>query len=76
MLISSLFLAFTPKMGCSTSVLVILPMLLRDHLVDCALGDLDKAFQVGGGEASQIRGRVAREQLGKEYACVVDERVD
>jgi hypothetical protein len=72
--------AFTAAIGCSTSVVVIPTMLPP---VFCAsicfnreLSDVDIAFQIGGRERLEVLRRIGSERLRKEYARIIDERVD
>ncbi len=49
---------------------------LRQHLLDHALGDENKAFNVDGKERAQVIDRVIGKMLREIDAGVVDERVD
>jgi hypothetical protein len=71
--------AFTPAIGCcqgSCDAHNASAGFLSDHPLYRELVDEDEAFEIGGGESSEILARVARERLGDEDACVVHEHVD
>ena len=46
--------------------------LLREHLLNSELGNVDEAFQVNGGESLKVLGRVVGKRLGEEYTRVID----
>jgi hypothetical protein len=50
--------------------------LLRQHLLDGKLGDIEEALDVRRDERLEILGRVVRERLGEEDARVIDQRVN
>src|SRR5262249_2231879 len=50
--------------------------LLREHLLDGELCDVEEAFEVGGDEGAEVFGGVVGEGLGEEDAGIVDEDVD
>jgi hypothetical protein len=49
---------------------------LREHLFNRELSDVDIAFQIGGRERLEVLRRIGSERLRKEYARIIDERVD
>ena len=50
--------------------------LLRQHLLDRELGEVEESFEVGRDERPKVVGRVVGEPFRDEDARVVDERVD
>ena len=50
--------------------------LLRQHLLDGELGDVQEALEVRRDERLEVLGRVVRERLGEENAGVIDQCVD
>src|SRR5215471_15536194 len=52
------------------------PGLLRDHVLDGELGDVQEALEVRRDERPEVLGRVVRERLGEEDAGVIDQGVN
>src|SRR5262249_55496984 len=50
--------------------------LLRQHLLDGELGDVQEALEVRRDERPEVLGRVVRERLGEEDAGVIDQCVN
>src|SRR3954451_9000500 len=52
------------------------PVALEEHRTDRALGDVEEAGQIYGGDGGEVIGRVLVERLADEEARVVYETVD
>src|SRR5882724_7462099 len=50
--------------------------LLRQHLLDDQLRDVDEAVQVGGGQRAKVLSRIVQKRLWKKYAGIVHQSID
>ena len=72
--------AVTPRIGLRARAAVIVTMLppglLRQHLPDGELGNVQEALEVRRDDRPEVLGRVVRKRLGDEDAGVIDQYVD